>query len=159
VNLDCKAKGRWVLLLLAAVLPIRAADSKAIDGIVGPSVGRHDPGAAVMVRQNGNITFVAGYGLSNLDTVDRISPSTNFRLASVTKQFTAMAIMLLVHDGKLAYDETLTQIFPDFPAYGRAITIRELLTHTSGLPDYEDLMGPQWTAERQINDEEVLALC
>ena len=145
-------------LLVAVVLPIKAADSQAIDAIVRPLVGSHEPGTAVMVRQNGHIIFRACYGLSNLNTLEKISPSTNFRLASVTKQFTAMAIMLLVQDGKLAYNETLAEIFPDFPAYGRAITIRELLTHTSGLPDYEDLMGPQWTAEHQINDDEVLAL-
>jgi len=71
----------------------------------------------------------------------RSTPHTNFRLASFTKQFTAMAVMLLVHDGKLRYDQTLTGIFPDFPAYGKAINIRNLLNHTSGLPDYEDLMN------------------
>src|SRR5262249_3165332 len=90
---------------------------------------------------------------------------TNFRLASCTKQFTAMAIMLLVHDGKLRYDEPLTQIFPDYPAYGRAITVRNLLNHTSGLPDYEELMdaaekvkGPTWSPDNQIRDKEVLQL-
>ncbi len=90
---------------------------------------------------------------------------TNFRLASCTKQFTAMAAMLLVAGGKLRYDETLTGIFPDFPPYGRAITIRHLLTHTSGLPDYEELMerterakGPIWTSTHQIRDREVLDL-
>ena len=83
----------------------------------------------------------------------------------MTKQFTAMAVMLLVHDGKLRYEDALTDVFPAFPAYGRAITIRHLLTHTSGLPDYEELMAeaekgraPIWTAERQIRDDEVLAL-
>ena len=51
-----------------------------------------------------------------------------------------MSIMLLVHDGKLRYDERLTDIFPEFPAYGRTIVVYQLLNHTSGLPDYEDLM-------------------
>jgi len=76
-----------------------------------------------------------------------------------------MAIMLLVRDGKLRYDQTLTEILPDFPAYGKAITIRNLLNHTAGLPDYEDLMdayekknGFTWTPEKQIQDAEVLEL-
>jgi CubicO group peptidase (beta-lactamase class C family) len=76
-----------------------------------------------------------------------------------------MAVMLLVHDGKLRYDQNLAEIFPGFPAYGRAITIRHLLTHTSGLPDYEVLMderekagGPIWSPAKQIHDEEVLTL-
>ncbi len=59
---------------------------------------------------------------------------------------------------KLRYQTRLTDIFPDFPAYGRSITVRHLLTHTSGLPDYEGLMGEQWTEAHQIRDEEVLAL-
>jgi len=61
-------------------------------------------------------------------------------LASCTKQFTAMAVMLLVHDRKLGYDQRLTEVFSDFPSYGKTITIRNLLNHTSGLPDYETLM-------------------
>ena len=56
---------------------------------------------------------------------EKIDPQTNFRLASVTKQFTAMAIMLLIHDGKLHYDDHLTDILPDFPPYGKSITIRQ----------------------------------
>jgi CubicO group peptidase (beta-lactamase class C family) len=76
-----------------------------------------------------------------------------------------MAIMLLVHDGKLRYDQTLTEIFPEFPAYGKTITVRNLLNHTGGLPDYEDLMdavektkGPIWSPENQIHDAEALQL-
>jgi CubicO group peptidase (beta-lactamase class C family) len=124
-----------------------------------------EPGLAVLVRQDGKTVFARGYGVRDLRTRAHIDPDTAFRLASVTKPFTAMAVMLLVHDGKLRYDDALTDVFPAFPAYGRAITIRHLLTHTSGLPDYEDLMaqaekgrGPIWTAEHQIRDDEVLAL-
>jgi CubicO group peptidase (beta-lactamase class C family) len=76
-----------------------------------------------------------------------------------------MAVMLLVHDGKLKYETTVGEIFPEFPAYGQKITLRQLLNHTSGLPDYEDLMdaaekakGPKWSPEKQIQDAEVLAL-
>lgn len=115
-----------------------------------------------MVRKNGRTVFTQGYGVAQLDKNGAarrpIDAQTDFRLASFTKQFTATAIMLLVRDGRLRYEERLTDVFPDFPAYGRAITIRSLLTHTSGLPDYESLMGPEWTAERQISDKEVLEL-
>src|SRR6266436_3304913 len=98
------------------------------------------PGFAVLVKKDGKIVFEKGYGVRDLRTKTTIDAQTNFRLASFTKQFTAMAIMLLVRDGKLRYDEPLSEIFPGFPAYGKAITIRNLLNHTSGLPDYEDLM-------------------
>ncbi len=124
-----------------------------------------EPGLAVLVRQDGKTVFERGYGVRDLRSRERIDPDTSFRLASVTKQFTAMAVMLLVRDGKLRYGDALTDVFPAFPAYGKGITIRHLLTHTSGLPDYEDLMAaaekgraPIWTADRQIHDDEVLAL-
>jgi len=91
-----------------------------------------------------------------------IDGRTAFRLASVTKAFTATAVMMLVRDGKLRYESSLTDIFPDFPEYGRGITVRHLLNHTSGLPDYEDLMPPADPSvpveETQIDDAGVLDL-
>jgi CubicO group peptidase (beta-lactamase class C family) len=138
---------------------------KTTDAIFSPVTQENSPGLAVLVRKNGRSLFEKGYGVRDLRTNVKIDPNTNFRLASFTKQFTAMAIMLLVHNGKLRYDETLTEIFPDFPAYGKNITIGNLLNHTGGLPDYEDLMeaeekirGPLWSPEHQIQDDEVLAL-
>jgi CubicO group peptidase (beta-lactamase class C family) len=98
-----------------------------------------EPGFAILVRGHGATVFEAAYGVRDLRSKKPIDANTNFRLASCTKQFTAMAIMLLVHDGKLRYEQTLGSIWPDFPEYGRGITIRQLLNHTSGLPDYEDL--------------------
>ncbi len=97
-----------------------------------------------MVIQHGQPVFERGYGVTDLRSLHTIDEQTNFRLASVTKQFTAMAVMLLVHDGKLRYEETLTDIFPAFPAYGKTISVRQMLNHTSGLVDYEDLMAKQY---------------
>jgi len=123
------------------------------------------PGFAVLVKKDGKVAFEKGYGVRDLRTTAAIDAQTNFRLASFTKQFTAMAMMLLARDGKLRYDESLTEIFPEFPAYGKTITVRNLLNHTGGLPDYEDLMdaaektkGQIWSAEKQIQDAEVLQL-
>ena len=135
------------------------ADLSRIDAIFSPLAGAKSPGCAVLVRQDGKTVFERGYGVRNLRTLAPIGANTDFRLASFTKQFTAIAIMLLVHDGKLRYDDPLTEIFPGFPEYGRAITVRHLLTHTGGLPDYEDLMGGSpWSETHQIRDDEVLAL-
>jgi CubicO group peptidase (beta-lactamase class C family) len=142
-----------------------SSTEKKIDAVFSGVTSPNAPGLAALVRQNGKTLFERGYGVRDLRTKSRIDAHTNFRLASSTKQFTAMAIMLLVRDGKLRYDETLTEIFPDFPAYGKSITIRNLLNHVSGLPDYEDLMeaaekanGPIWSPEKQIQDAEVLEL-
>ena len=123
------------------------------------------PGFAALVKEDGRVVFEKSYGVRDLRTKTAIGAQTNFRLASCTKQFTAMAIMLLVREGKLRYEESLTDIFPEFPAYGKQITVRNLLNHTGGLPDYEDLMdalektkGKVWSAEKQIKDAEVLEL-
>jgi CubicO group peptidase (beta-lactamase class C family) len=135
----------------------------AIDRIFSTFTNVHDPGCAVLVIKNGRPVFSKGYGVSDLRTLRKIGPETNFRLASLTKQFTAMSVMLLVHDGKLHYDDRLTDVFPDFPAYGKAITIRQLLSHTSGLVDYEDIMAKQYAGMAddkipQIKDAGVLDL-
>ncbi len=163
-----------VFLLLALIAPscsrvqaqsAEASLEKKMDAFFSGVTSPDAPGLAVLVRQNGKTVFETGYGVTDLRTKTKIDAHTNFRLASFTKQFTATAIMLLVRDGKLRYDETLMEIFPDFPAYGKAITVRNLLNHVSGLPDYEDLMeaaekanGPIWSPEKQIQDAEVLEL-
>jgi CubicO group peptidase (beta-lactamase class C family) len=138
--------------------------SKAIDNIfirAGLTAG-NIPGAAVLVANNSGVLFRRGYGVPDLHLSRTIDAHTNFRLASCTKQFTAMAIMLLVHDGKVSYEDRLADIFPDFPEYGSAITIRNLLNHTSGVEDYEDLMPPPNSAlpveQIQIHDDGVLDL-
>lgn len=165
-------RGRATILVFVLLLVLAGAGTatdrqpqKEIDAVFAAVTQKDAPGLAVLVRQNGRTVFEQGYGVRDLRMMAKIDARTNFRLASFTKQFTAMAAMLLVHDGKLRYDDKLTQIFPELPAYGKDITIRNLLNHTSGLPDYEDLMdaeekakGPVWTPEHQIQDQEVLQL-
>jgi CubicO group peptidase (beta-lactamase class C family) len=143
----------------------RSNPFRKLDGMYSDLAVDGEPGFAVLVKQNGKVLFEQGYGVRDLRNKKRIDSITDFRLASCTKQFTAMAIMLLVREGRLHYDETLTEVFPEFPAYGKSITVRSLLNHTSGLPDYEDLMdavekqkGPTWTPENQIRDGQVLQL-
>jgi CubicO group peptidase (beta-lactamase class C family) len=123
-----------------------------IDAIFSSLKSSNTPGAAVLVVYNGKPVFRHGYGVSDLRTHRPLDPQTDFRLASFTKQFTATCIMLLVRDGKLHYDDRLTDLFPEFPGYGKAITVRNLLNHTSGLPDYEEILMQQYpnTTEEQI---------
>jgi CubicO group peptidase (beta-lactamase class C family) len=115
-----------------------------IDAVFATLKSDDAPGAAVLVVRSGKAVFRRGYGVTDLRTNHRIEAKTNFRLASFTKQFTAACIMLLVRDGKLQYDERLTDIFPEFPQYGRDITVRNLLNHTSGLKDYGELYMKQY---------------
>jgi CubicO group peptidase (beta-lactamase class C family) len=139
--------------------------SRQMEDVFSGIASSDSPGFAALVKKDGKIIFEQGYGVRDLRTKSKIDARTNFRLASFTKQFTAIAVMLLVHDGKLRYEESVTNMFPEFPAYGKTITVRNLLNHTSGLPDYEDLMdqvekikGPIWSPAKQIHDAEVLQL-
>jgi CubicO group peptidase (beta-lactamase class C family) len=158
------------LIMFVAAFPSFAQSSskalaKQLDDAFSGITSASNPGFAVLLKKDNRVVFEKGYGVRDLRTKAAIDADTNFRLASFTKQFTAIAIMLLVHDGKLRYEQSLTEIFPEFPAYGKAITVRNLLNHTGGLPDYEDLMdavekskGPIWSPEKQIQDAEVLQL-
>lgn len=114
------------------------------------------PGASVLVVRRGRVLYKRAFGMANLEDGVAATPATNYRLASLTKQFTAMAVMLLAERGKLSFDSKLTDFFPDFPAYAKRITVRHLLTHTSGLADYEDLI-PAGTTE-PLKDRQVLEL-
>ncbi len=114
--------------------------SRQLEDVFSRIASSDSPGFAVLAKKDGETICEQGYGVRDLRTKSKIDARTNFRLASFTKQFTAIAVMLLVHDGKLRYEESVTNMFPEFPAYGKTITVRNLLNHTSGLPDYEDLM-------------------
>ena len=133
----------YFVLVLSVPLWAQVSSSQ-IEAIFASLKSSNAPGAAVLVVRNGKPVFRQGYGVTDLRSLHPIDAKTNFRLASFTKQFTAMCIMLLVHDGKLRYDDHLTDIFPEFPAYGKSITLRNLLNHTSGLPDYEDILMKQY---------------
>ena len=157
--------------MLALALLVLAGSAPAVYNDAGTServkhlVAAGEPGLAVLVRKAGRTVLQETRGVRELSTRQPIGARTDFRLASVTKQMTAAAIMGLVRDGRLRYDDTVTRLLPGFPAYGNVITIRHLLTHTSGLPDYEQLMddvekekGPIWSPTHQVRDAEVLAL-
>jgi CubicO group peptidase (beta-lactamase class C family) len=107
-----------------------------------------------MVIHDGKPIFAKAYGMADVEKNIPCTTNTNFRLASVTKQFTAMGIMILAERGKLSLDDKITKFFPNFPKYGEHITVRHLLTHTSGVFDYDDHVPPGITV--QLKDKDVL---
>ena len=129
--------------LLLSVVPAGCAsmnsDTAQIDALMREYAGAV-PGASVLVVRDGKTIVRRTYGLSNMEQSLPATPATNYRLASVTKQFTAAAILLLAQDGKLTVDDRVKRWLPSLPAAADGITIRHLLTHTSGLIDYEDVM-------------------
>ena len=114
------------------------------------------PGAALLVVRDGEALLRRGYGLADLERRVAVTPATNFRLASVSKQFTAAAIGLLAGDGALSLDDPVRKWLPSLPAAADGITLHHLLTHTSGLIDYEDVMPER--VEGQLHDADVLRL-
>ncbi|MHC2992846.1 beta-lactamase [Pontibacter sp. HJ8] len=114
------------------------------------------PGAAILIAAAGEVLYAKGFGVADLSTGQPITPATNFRMASVSKQFTALCVQLLEQRGMLSYEDKLLQFFPGFSSVGESITIRHLLTHTSGLPDYENFVAE--TRDSQVRDEEVLEI-
>jgi CubicO group peptidase (beta-lactamase class C family) len=129
---------------------------ESIDRLFSEFNSAKKPGLAVGVIKNREVVLAKGYGVANLETGDKCTPSTNFRLASLTKQFTAMAVMILAEQRKLQLDDSLASLFPEYPPHGKAITLRHLLTHRSGLLDYEELIPA--SATLQIKDKDILDL-
>lgn len=103
-----------------------------------------------LVADQGRVVYQGAYGLRSIDPVDQLDLDSQFRLASVSKQFTAMAIMILKESGTLRYDQDIRDFIPELPYEG--ITIRHLLHHVSGLPDYEPLMDRYWKPDLTYDD-------
>jgi CubicO group peptidase (beta-lactamase class C family) len=114
------------------------------------------PGASLLVVHDGKPVVRRSWGLTDVESRFAATSATNYRLASVTKQFTAAAILLLAQDNKLLLSDKASVYLPSLPKSAQSITIHQLLTHTSGLVDYEDLMAD--TATRQVHDRDVLDL-
>ena len=131
----------------------------AVDKLFAQWAGPDSPGASIAIIQNGKIIYSQGYGAANLEYGVPNSPATVFPLASVSKQFTAFAIYLLVQDGKLSLDDDVRKYLPKLHDYGKVITIRQLLHHTSGVRDHWNLLLlAGWRPEDQITDDDVARL-
>ncbi len=145
----------WQSCLVAYVCVSRVAGASAQSGSEDLLSARVDeavhaqmrkqklPGVSLGVMRNGKIIKTAGYGLANVELNVKVTPRSIFQTGSVGKQFTATAVMMLVEDGKIGLDDKITSYFPEAPPAWKEITVRHLLTHTLGIPDYggdEDLM-------------------
>ena len=137
-----------LVITLAAPTATRADDASTsgaaqqMDALLRHAYKPDAPGAAVIVVKYGKPILRKGYGLANLELNVPIQPDMVFRLGSMTKQFTAVGILMLVHEGKLALDDDITRFLRGYPTHGEGITIENLLTHTSGIKNYTDM--PSW---------------
>lgn len=137
----------------AQAAPVADSIPRVLDRLFDRWRGTDGPGCAVGVNWRGHPVFTRVYGMANLETGTPIGPSSRFNVASVSKQFTAMAILLLARDGRLSINDDIRKFLPEIPSYGAPVTIRHLLAHTSGLRDPFDLLylarGVYLTPERE----------
>jgi len=139
------------LLLAAGLLAAGRSATAQPNGLPAPLTARIDsvfarfilagsPGCALGVMRDGRLAYARGYGLASVELGVPITPATIFDLGSVSKQFTAMAVVLLAQDGKLRLDDEIQKFLPELPRFAKPVTIRQLLHHTSGIRDYIDLL-------------------
>lgn len=151
------------LVLLAALVAGAPLEGQSldprIDSIFATYDKRDSPGCAVAVQENGRSLFAKGYGMASLEHDVPITPATAFYAASVSKQFTAFAVAMLAKQGKLSLDDDVRRWIPEVPDFGKTITIRHLIHHTSGLRDYFVLLGMTgWPSDGPITEAQFLDL-
>ena len=132
----------------AAAAPARppAGPAAAIDALLEKSFPVDRPGAAVVVVREGKTVYRGARGMADLEMGVALQPDMVFRLGSITKQFTAVAILMLAEEGKLSLQDPIEKHLPGYPTQGHVITIEHLLTHTSGIQSYTDMPG--WMTTR-----------
>jgi CubicO group peptidase (beta-lactamase class C family) len=134
-----------------------ASFNRSIDDLFAKWNKPDSPGCALAVIKEGKVIYQHSYGCANLEYGIPISPSSVFYIASVSKQFTAMSVLLLVQQGKLSLDDDIRKYLSEVPDFGRVITIRHLIHHTSGLRDYEELLAMAgWRMDDVITREHML---
>jgi len=141
------------LLLAGSCYAVADALTDKVDHIFAEWNTTSSPGCALAVVKDGRIVYEHGYGMANLELGIAITPQSVFDIGSVSKQITAMAILLLAQDGKLALDDDLRKYLPEVPDYGSTITIRHLLHHTSGLRNYDDLFDLEGIPEANLTTD------
>jgi CubicO group peptidase (beta-lactamase class C family) len=147
-----------ILVPAARAVPAGPAADDAlaakIDAVMSAVYKPDQPGAAIIVRKNGRTLFRKGYGLADLERGVPVAPDMVFRLGSITKQFTAVSILLLAQEGRLGLQDEIARFLPDYPTQGRRITIEHLLTHTSGIQSYTDMAEwlPLWRKDFTVKE-------
>jgi len=138
------------LVSLYGCRTVPTTPAATVDAIFAEAASTASPGAAIIVIQDGVVLKKSAYGMADIEHGVSFETDTSVRLASVSKQFTAMAIMILEEEGRLDYDDPITRFLPELSRIGGAITVRNLLNHTGGLPDYYDVMVEISGVERPL---------
>jgi CubicO group peptidase (beta-lactamase class C family) len=135
------------------------SSTRWVDSIFAHYAKNPSPGCAVGVTREGELALNRNYGFADLEHKTPIGPETRFYLASLSKQFTAMSVVLLARDGKVSLDDDVRKWVPEVPQFGATITLRHLLNHTSGLRDYLTLLAVTgWPSDGTLTEQQFLEL-
>jgi len=149
----------WATASAGAQLAPADSTSRWVDSIFAPYASKRAPGCAVGITRDGVLTFAKAYGMADLEHNTPITTDTRFYIASISKQFTAMSIVLLAQEHRLSLDDSIQKWVPEVPSFGATITLRHLLHHTSGLRDYFTLLAVQgWPSNGLLTEDQFLAL-
>ena len=148
-----------IALLPSQALAVPDGFAEQVEALLEESVPADGPGVSVIVTENAQNVFVGARGMANIDQGAPITPETQFRIGSITKQFAAAVILQLAQEGKLSLDDPLSKFLPEYPNPGASVTVRQLLNHTSGIPSYTSIpgwmneanMGRKWTTSELID--------
>ena len=138
------------LLLVVSLHVSCQKNTRALDAIMNETFESDGPGGVALVAKDGEILYRKAFGMANLELGVEMTPENVFRIGSITKQFTACAILKLAEEGKLDLQDDITKYIEDYPTHGHTITIEHLLTHTSGIKSYTGML--EWTAEVRKKD-------
>ena len=142
----------------ARLTPLDSA-SRWVDSVFAPFSSTSSPGCAVGVMRDGQMAFAKGYGMADLEHDTPITPASRFYIASLSKQFTAMSVVLLAQEGRLSLDDWIRRWVPQVPSFGPPITLRQLLHHTSGLRDYFTLLALSgWPSDGLLTERQFIDL-
>jgi CubicO group peptidase (beta-lactamase class C family) len=144
-----------------AAAPAVGNESAAVNKLFKDWDTPNSPGCAVAVMKGGRIAFEHGYGTADLDHDVKNTPATIFDVGSIAKQFTAAAILLLAREGKLSLDDSIRKYLPEVPDFGAPVTLQQMLHHTSGIRDYEQLLwfnGWRLDSPDLLTDEDILGI-
>ena len=130
-----------LLPALLALISLQGQDSTAQIDRIFSFASTTSPGCAVAVDRNGRTLVSKAYGMANLEYDVPLTPNSIFEAGSVSKQFTAAAVLLLQQDGKLSLEDPIAKYFPQLPDYAKKISVRQMLNHTSGLRDWGAVMA------------------
>lgn len=154
------------LLLLPVSFPVAHAAPAAsaaaqtlaarIDASIGGYYKAGEPGATIIVTRGGATVFRKAYGVADIGSKQALDAAMTLRLGSITKQFTAVAILMLAEEGKLALTDDITRFLPDYPTQGKTITIEHLLTHTSGIQSYTGKLAYVGTMDKDVTVNQMI---